>query len=549
MKNRFFGLLALLLLAFSITAQVGDVLPPPKEIDKDYRKEYKEDLREWKKSNKEQEDDQWDIVIPPEEQIPVQQYDELPPASADNWGVRILLPGNLRDRMKAECQFPVVLKIADTGVELAHGDLQTNRLPGSNYTTSTTIDDEGGHGTHVYGIAMAKNFGLAWPLVEAGLLRGKSVKVLDKTSGSFTWYANAIATERTQDKALQESGVSVVWNSSLGGGTSDIAFVDAELKKSTDLGVTFVSAAGNSNGPVNYPGRSSYSITTASLDQNLLRSSYSCFGPQITASMPGRSITSTYLGNRYATLSGTSMASPFLAAATVIAKAKWGPSKLPNYTVTRDYLELVATDLGEEGFDDYYGAGINYITAILDTDPDELFDNPPPPPPPGDDEPGNPDPDPDPEPGNPESVTIEITSPIFFRYRTESEQRQGGTGTPVSWHAIAIDKLKLRATGSAGEAKTYDKMHELFQDYFYGLGKVMVVPDGDGPADVIRYVPMFFYYFTRQEGLEVFTMEVEGYDEGGRRYLHRLTDERKGGVPYPAESALPARVITYDIVR
>lgn len=535
MKAKFMFFLGLLLASLSLVAQPGDVLPPPKEVDKEFRKEYRQEIRDWKKENK--ANDEWDIVIPPEEEIPVQQYDQLPPANANNWGVQILLPGNLSARLKAECKYPVVLKIADTGVELGHADLQRNRLPGTNYTSSSNVDDEGGHGTHVYGIAMAEGFGLAWPLIETGILRGKSVKVLDKNSGSFTWYANAIATERTEDAKFQEQGVSVVYNSSLGGGTSDINYVEAELKKSTDLGITFVSAAGNSNGPVNYPGRSQYSITSASLDQNLARSSFSCFGSEITGAMPGRNITSTYLGNRYATLSGTSMAAPFLAAATVIAKAKWGPVKLPNYYITRDYLEKVATDLGEEGFDDYYGAGINYITAILNTDPSDVTDNPPPPPPPGDD-------DPDPEPGPETTVTTEFDRPIIFRYRTESEQRNGGTGTPIGWHVVTLTHFRAQ-TSTADETKGYDQITELFNEYFYKTGKLMVIPDQDGPADVVKYVPMFFHYYTKNKGTPIFVEEVIGYDEAGRQYLMRLTDEGRGGVPYPKENTLPARVITY----
>ncbi|MEL6275458.1 MAG: S8 family serine peptidase [Bacteroidota bacterium] len=323
MKLRRLLLIASLLWGGLLLAQPGKVLPPAKDVDKEYRKEYRDDIKDWRKENRKDKRDQWDIVIPPEEDIPVQQYDELPPANADNWGVRILLPEGLKSRISKECKHPVVLKVADTGIQESHRDLQNNRLAGTDYTTSNTVDDEGGHGTHVAGIVVANNFGICDPLVKAGLLRFKSVKVLDKRSGSFTWYANMFATERAEDKRFQESGVSVVYNSSLGGGTTDIDFVEEELEKSAALGVTFVAASGNNNGPVSYPGRSTYSITAASLDQNLLRSSFSNFGAQVTGAMPGRNITSTYIGGGYAMLSG-----PHLAFAIQAAPAKKGEAML-----------------------------------------------------------------------------------------------------------------------------------------------------------------------------------------------------------------------------
>lgn len=519
MKLRIMALLSLFLFALPMMAQI-EVLPPPKEVEKEFRKEYRQNLRDDKRTAP--DTSEWDIVLPPEERVPIQLYNELPPSSADNWGVRILMPPAVRERLLRECKFPGILKVADTG-ESDHSDTQAGRVAGTNYTaTSSNAKDEGGHGTHVLGIAAAKNFGLMWPLFESGLWKHKSIKVLDKSSGQFSWYANGINTERTEDEQLIRAGNYVVWNSSLGGGTQDVPIVEDALKRSYDLGVIFVAATGNNNGPVSYPGRSRYGYGVASLDQNLRRSSYSNYGPQVTLAMPGRSITSTYLNGSYATLSGTSMASPFAAALSCIALAKWG-NKVRNPERLRDYIEAVCTDLGDEGHDDFYGAGIAYVIAVLDNDPDKLIG----------DEPGNPNPPPPPPPAPPtkeQTISIHLDNPIVFRYRTSSENR-GGLNSPICWRIVTLEDFELSYTSRATAADAKTIIEAQFRKYFYETGKVMVIDDADTAYDVMNYIPMFFYYYTRDEGFPIRTAAATGTDEQGNTYQLRYKIEQRGGVP------------------
>lgn len=533
-------------LAGCLSAQA--VLPHPREVDKDYRKDYRKDLRDLRKNQAALDGDEWDIVLPPEELVPVQLYNELPPASADNWGARILLPEALRARIKSECTYPVILKVADTGVSVDHPDLKgTFRLPGSNYTTSDTEDDRQGHGTHVAGIAVARQFGLARDLADAGLLRLKSVKVLsDKGQGSFGWVANAIRTERAQDVAFIDQGGYVVYNGSLGGGTAVVESVDVELEKSTAEGVIFVFAAGNSGREVMYPALSKYTMATASLDENLRVSAYSSRGKEITWAMPGRNITSTYPGGRYATLSGTSMASPFGAAEVCLALSKWGP-KLRSYLEVRDYLEELAEDLGEPGHDDLYGAGITYVSKILDTDPDDVFDRDPPD---GDDPDGD---DPDDGPGEPTdppkgdeyTVTSEFSGPFLMRWQTKDQYDAGNR----SWRILQIPYLRVQHTARGGQ-ETAAALRDAIDEYFYQHGHAMIIPTDQGAADVTRYVPLFLFYFTRAKGYPVRTEVISGHDEYGHQYYIRYQDEQRGGVPHEFEALLSGvRVIDIDDAR
>jgi hypothetical protein len=153
------------------------------------------------------------------------------------------------------------------------------------------------------------------------------------------------------------------------------------MKAVTDNGGVYCIAAGNTGGEgVQYPGSSAYAITCASLDESGARSSFSTTGPQVWNGQPGRGIQSTWLNNQFATLSGTSMATPFLSGVVTIALSKWG-DLLPNYTAVKTYLAAVSRDISPTGKDNATGYGIALIEGILNTKPGTVGPpNPPNPP-------------------------------------------------------------------------------------------------------------------------------------------------------------------------
>lgn len=329
--------------------------------------------------------DGWDIVLDPIETVPEKTISNKRMSSmiASNWGRDLLLTADLRSRIFNECKYPVVVKVGDTG-DPNHDYLRDGHLPPANYTSDSDASDGNGHSTHVIGIIAAKELGLAEVLVSKGLLQFKACKVLSNSgSGSFQWVADMFNKEFSNDSTLLKSGTFVVYNMSLGGGTTKQGAVEAAMKKSTGQGVSIAVANGNTGGAgVQYPGNSEYVIATASLDQSpLQRSSYSTYGPETMVAMPGRAINSTYKGNTFALLSGTSMATPFTTAAIAIARSKWG-SKIKSVDHLRAYLAKCATDITPVGRDEFTGYGIEYIKNILDTDPDSIGNVPPPPPPP-----------------------------------------------------------------------------------------------------------------------------------------------------------------------
>lgn len=366
---------------FAIGQRLESVLPPPSEVAKEYRPTYRKLVQADEQRRATLAEQGFDIILPAEEQVPT-SISDANTLNQTNWG-RDALAAGIANRLATECVFQVVVKITDTGGKLSHPDLQVGQLVGSTYTGEATIDDVNGHATHCAGIIAAQGLGLAWPLVSSGKVRFKPVEVLtDGGGGSFTWVQNAYSTERAEDVAFRQAGTAVVYSGSFGGGTAIVGPVETEIEKSIAAGVYMFFANGNTGGPVNYPAMSPLALSIASLDQSMVASSYSSRGPETDIAMPGRNINSTFKGGTYAVLSGTSMATPFAAAAGAIALSKWGMGKLPNQAALTAYLTKIATDILPQGKDDATGFGVVFVQKILDTAPDGGTPPPPPPPPP-----------------------------------------------------------------------------------------------------------------------------------------------------------------------
>ena len=96
--------------------------------------------------------------------------------------------------------------------------------------------------------------------------------------------------------------------------------------------------------------------------QTRTKSSFSNYGDYIDVAAPGASIASTYPGSQYAALSGTSMASPHVAALAGLIRSI-NPD-LTNIEVM-DIMRKSARDLGAKGKDNYYGYGqIDIVQAL-----------------------------------------------------------------------------------------------------------------------------------------------------------------------------------------
>lgn len=216
----------------------------------------------------------------------------------------------------------VKVAVIDTGIDYNHPDLAKNYAGGYNAVdnSKTPLDDHG-HGTHVSGtIAAVKNLnGVVGVAPDVKLY---AVKVLDsKGFGQYSWIIDGI------DWAVKNK-MSVV-NMSLGGRVG-IDALKAAIDAAYKAGVVIVCAAGNDGGSVNYPAKYPGAIAVSASDWSDKIASFSSRGPEIAFISPGVNIYSTYKGNTYKTLSGTSMASPHVAglAALVVSMGITNPDEV-----------------------------------------------------------------------------------------------------------------------------------------------------------------------------------------------------------------------------
>lgn len=437
--------------------------------------------------------DTFDFTIPPIERIP-EKVQGISAQAQQNWGQTLLLPADVVKLMKDSCKYKGVLKILDTGSKQTHVDLQTSQLPGSNYTTDLGLTDGNGHGTHVAGICVASEMGMLYPLMQKGLVEWKPVQILSAGgSGNFNWVENAVKGEFNSDQSYINSGKFVVYNGSFGGGTAKLANVEAALKKSFDIGVSFVFAAGNTGQQgVQYPGNSAWGIGTGSLNNNLTVSSYSSRGPEVLAAMPGAGINSTYKNNTYAVLSGTSMASPFLSSAVFIARSRWG-AKLSNAETLRKYMIWVASDLPPTGKDNDTGYGIEYIRSILTKDPKGMSNAPVPPTPPKD------------------TIPVKPLRTLFFNIekdysivwgnasnsKTKTRQVSKSQMKSSAYNSLKITDLQI-SYQSTTDAVNSEKIVKAGIDWFFANRGLQLNPGMD-ENDAIFYSAYFLKMLLRSE--------------------------------------------------
>ncbi|NBD22837.1 S8 family peptidase [Paenibacillus glycinis] len=251
----------------------------------------------------------------------------------------------------------VRIGVLDTGVQADHPDLIGKIDKGTNLVDETSPpDDDVGHGTHVSGIIAASVnngegvAGLTW------YNKIVPIKVLD-SSGAGSTYSVAQGIIWAADHGIK------VINMSLGN-YAEAQFLHDAIKYAHDKDVVLVAASGNDNtNRPGYPAAYPEVLAVASTNADGTRSPFSNYGDYIDVAAPGMTIASTYPGSQYAALSGTSMASPHVAAlAGLIRSINPG---LTNDEVM-DIIRKSAKDLGDKGKDKYFGYGqIDIDRALL----------------------------------------------------------------------------------------------------------------------------------------------------------------------------------------
>lgn len=252
--------------------------------------------------------------------------------------------------------------IIDTGITSSQTDLNGSVVPGYNFVNDTTdTNDDNGHGTHVAGIVNASSnngTGVASIGFKGALM---PIKVLDASgAGTYGDVSSGII-------YATDNGARII-NLSLGGPSTSRTLEDA-VNYARSKGVIIVAAAGNNsnNTPV-YPAAYPGVVAVSASDQNDNLASFSSYGSHIYISAPGTNIISTYNSGGYATLSGTSMATPMVSGLIGLALSKGATTNIiEDLKIAADKVGPYAYDAN--GWNQYFGYGRINAGKLLGSSP------------------------------------------------------------------------------------------------------------------------------------------------------------------------------------
>lgn len=282
-------------------------------------------------------------------------------AAQDNWGMAVMGVDRLR---AVTLGGGVTVGVIDTGVDISH-PLLTGVTDRRDFTGSASgPSDRNGHGSHVTSTVGGKDRGIG-VAPDCRLIHGKALG--DGGSGSGQWIADAI-------RWCVDKGAHVV-SMSLGSSSEDGRITDA-CRGAVGAGVWVVAAAGNS-GPgtpeVDWPARSPWCISVAALDSALRPASFSSGGGKIDTSGPGVGIWGARPGGGLVSMSGTSMATPFVAGCLALYRAALVAAgrAMPDWAELRRILADTSTDAHTPGVDRRTGPGwATPVLLALDAVPD-----------------------------------------------------------------------------------------------------------------------------------------------------------------------------------
>lgn len=215
----------------------------------------------------------------------------------------------------------VVVAVIDSGIDSRHPDLKGVVSEELNFTPSRQLKDIGGHGTHVAGTiaALTNNQRGVRGIVSSPNIM--SLKALEPYDGPGYYRALRHATD---------NGAHVI-NLSLGGGKDPTE--EILIKRAIRQGVTVVAAMGNDKlrgNPTSYPAAIAGVIAVGASTETDGIADFSQTGRHIDVVAPGVNILSTVPtypsrlanGTGYEAWPGTSMATPHVAAAIALMRAK-----------------------------------------------------------------------------------------------------------------------------------------------------------------------------------------------------------------------------------
>jgi len=237
----------------------------------------------------------------------------------------------------------VTVAVLDSGVDPSHPDLAGKLLSGWNfYNGNGDTSDVTGHGTAVAGVAAAATnntvgvAGVGWKCLIL------PVRVTDENGyASYSLLSKGLV--YAADRGARVAVVSFqIFNGSA---------LTSAAKYFMDKGGLVFAAGGNTGQFENYTDNP-YIISVSGTTSD--DKSWGSYGPYIDLSAPCSAIYTTIKGGGYGDVGGTSFSAPIAAGVAALIFSV-NPSLTPSQV--EQILEATAVDLGDPGYDIYYGWG------------------------------------------------------------------------------------------------------------------------------------------------------------------------------------------------
>lgn len=246
----------------------------------------------------------------------------------------------------------ITIAVIDSGV--ADIDFLQNKLtPGydfiydENDAANDTSSDS--HGTTIASIIADATGELPIYIMPVRILEEKNVQIENLVSGI---------------KYAVDNGADVI-NLSLGGAISDCSEIDEVLKCAYDNNVSVIVAAGNERREISdyCPAHNESAITVSAVDfERKFAKEFSNFGEYVDCCAPGINLIGYNSKGMPQTINGTSFSAALISAGVAMLKLEH-----PEYSADeiQDKLKSICMDLGEDGFDNYYGYGLPQFNKLI----------------------------------------------------------------------------------------------------------------------------------------------------------------------------------------
>jgi len=251
-----------------------------------------------------------------------------------DWGQQALKVHKFRELTGCSGEY-IKVAILDSGIDTQHRDLKDNIKEAIDFTGCGAHDTVVGHGTHVAGIIGAKANGVG-VIGVAPDCQLYSLRVLDNEGTARSDYS-------TIKEAIYwciDNDIDII-NMSFGAAFEPPASLHAAIQSAALKGIIIVAASGNeSSRSICWPARYEEVIAVAAIDRNNCLADFSNYNGNLDAVAPGVDIFSTWINNQYAKMSGTSMATPYIAGILALMLSYHRNGAL-HYTALSNYKEAI----------------------------------------------------------------------------------------------------------------------------------------------------------------------------------------------------------------